>query len=291
MRSSRSVASASARSLQLLITVVTVAAGHVVAGGTALLSYAFLALFAFTTIAITPMSIVLGPEMAQRWEGVSANLVGIIGRATQLAVVIATPLVAIGFLVGRPVAGLLLGALGAHEVGAHAFPALSHLGPDELDTVFTLLAILAPSLLFAAAATAATVAITTADRLGALASGLLVVAVAAVAAGIAIAHYDIPLVWTAVIASVLSMVGSVVTLWVALGRRTPALLVRLLAENLPIAAPSMLLTAFVASAGTTTVVSGVAWATGALALHAVMVLWLRRDVVELLDGARRARRA
>lgn len=260
-----------ALSLQLLITVVAVAAGHVVPGGTALLSYAFLALFAFTTIAITPMSIVLGPEMAERWDGDLRKLATIIRQATRLAVVVAVPVIALGFLVGRPLAGLLLHAL----------------TEDDLDEVFAMLAILSPSLLLTAAATAATVGITTADRLGELAAGLVAVGIGVLIAGVLIVQLNTPLVVVALLACGFAIIASVVTLYVAVGAAAPKLIGVLIAENVPVLVPSMAATALFASVASSSLALGIVLAGAVCLVHLVAVIVLRRDTLDLLLGALR----
>lgn len=262
-----------ALSVQLLITVATVAAGHIEEGGTALLSYSFLALFAFTTIAITPMSIVLGPELAERWDGAVDSLAHIVRQATRLAVVVVVPLIVLGFLVGRPLAGLLL-------------PALTQ---SDLDTVFGMLAILCPPLLLTAAATAATVGITAADRLGRLAGGLLTTGAAAVVAGILLVEIGASLYVIAASAAIFSLTYSVVTLQVALGREAYPTVLAILSENLAVLAPPLLSTAVLAPLLTTNLAVGCLVAIPVVVLHGAVVLALRRDTVDLLVGAARKR--
>jgi hypothetical protein len=264
-----------ALSMQCLITSVTVAAGHVVAGGTALLSYAFLALFAFTTIAITPMSIVLGPELAERWDGRGESLAPIVRKATRLSVVVVLPLVALGFLVGRPLADVLLTALTA----------------DDLDQVFAMLAVLAPSLLFTAAATAATVGSTTADRLGVLASWLLPLTVAGAFSAAMLAAVAAPLIVVAIVAFAFAVAFAVASLRVALGRAWRGLAAGLLLENVPIVVPTVVVVALMAPLARSDVFAGCGLAVVALAVHGCVVYLVRRDTVDLLVGAVRARQA
>ena len=258
-----------ALSFQALITVIAVSAGHLVDGGTALISYSFLALFAFTTIAITPMSIVLGPEVAERWNGQTDALVRIIRQATRLSVVVVVPLIVLGFLVGRPLCGVLLSAL----------------TDADLDTVFRMLAALTPTLLLAAAATAATVGITAADRLGTLATGLLTVTGASVIAGVLIVEFDASLVTTALIASAFSVAFSLVSLWVAIGSSAAATVVALLTDNVPTLALPILATAALAHLTTDDLALGILLSVPVLLLHAGVVLALQRDTVNLLLGA------
>ncbi len=260
-----------ALSMQLLITVVTLAAGHVVAGGTALLSYAFLALFAFTTIAITPMSIVLGAEVAERWSGDPDVLVEIIRKATRLAMVFAVPLVAVGFLVGRPVASELLTAL----------------TDRDLDQIFAMLAVLCPSLLLAAAATAATVGITAADRLGSLALGLLATSAVAVVVGIVLAAVAPPLLVVAAFASGLSLVFSVVTIVLAVPRRVSATIRSIVRDNVAIIVPPLAVTAVLTPLVETDLGLGALFGAAVVVLHVGVVLVLRPDTVEMLVGAAR----
>lgn len=258
-----------ALSMQFLITAVTVAAGHVVTGGTALLSYSFLALFAFTTIAITPMSIVLGPEMAERWDGRAETLAPIIAQATRLSVVVVLPLIALGFLVGRPLSGLLLTAL----------------TPEDLDQVFGMLAALAPSLLFTAAATAATVGITTADRLGHLAAWLLsICAVAAINAAL-LTLLDPPLVVVALIACGYALAFAVASLHVALGGACWRLIASLVIENVPVALPSIVVITLMAPMARDHLLLGCGLSLVALTVHLCVAYLARRDTVELLVGA------
>lgn len=262
-----------ALTMQLLITVATVAAGHIEEGGTALLSYSFLALFAFTTIAITPMSIVLGPEVAERWDGAVDTLANIVRQATRLAIVVVVPLIVLGFLVGRPLAGILL-------------PALTE---ADLNAVFGMLAILCPPLLLTAAATAATVGITAADRLGRLAAGLAATAAAAVVAAILLVEFGASIYVIAASAAIFSLAYSVVTLQVALGREAYPTIVALLADNLAVLAPPLLATAVLAPLLTTNLAVGCIVAIPVLLLHGLVVVALRRETVDLLVGAARKR--
>ncbi len=262
-----------ALSLQALITAVTVSAGHVVTGGTALLSYAFLALFALTTIAISPMSVVLGPEMAERWDGRAATLSPIIAQATRLSVVVVLPLIALAFLVGRPLAGLLLSAL----------------TPDDLDQVFAMLAALAPSLLLTAAATAATVGITTADRLGALAAWLLSILVVASATSVVLAFLDPPLVVIALVGCGFALAFAVASLFVALGRSCWRLIARLVIDNVPVALPTLVVVALMAPMARDNILIGCGLSFVALSVHLCVAYLARRDTVELLVGAATSR--
>lgn len=264
-----------ALSMQFLITAVTVSAGHVVTGGTALLSYAFLALFALTTIAISPMSVVLGPEMAERWDGRAATLSPIIAQATRLSVVVVLPLVALAFLIGRPLAGLLLSALTA----------------DDLDQVFAMLAALAPSLLFTAAATAATVGITTADRLGQLAAWLLSLVTLATVTAAVLTIVDPPLVVVAVIACGFALAFAVASLYVALGHACWRLVASLVIENVPVAVPTIVVVALMAPMARDNLLVGCGLSLVALAVHLCVAYLARRDTVELLVGAATHRQA
>ena len=264
-----------ALSMQALITVVIVVAGHILSGGTALLSYAFLALFAFTTIAITPMSIVLGPEVAERWDGRTSTLVEIIGKATRLAVVVAVPLISLGFLVGRPFCDLVLGAL----------------TEQDLSQVFGMLAVLCPSLLFTAAATAATVGITSADRLDRLAVVLGGLTVLTVLVGVGLVLWAPSLLVVAGAASMLVVTAGIMTIAVAVGpRRVPGILVTVIGDNLPIILPSVAVTALLAPFATQNLLVGCALSLVALAVHLAVVLLTRRDTVLMLAGAARARK-
>jgi hypothetical protein len=264
-----------ALSVQLLTTVVTLAAGHVVPGGTALLSYAFLALFAFTMIAITPMSIVLGPEVAERWEGDADGLIGIIRQATRLSMVVAVPLVALGFLIGRPLAAMLLGILTGHE----------------LSEIFAMLAILTPSLLLLAASTAATVGITAADRLGALAARLLLAGAATVIAGVVLAATGPSLLVVAAVACVFSLAYSAITVAVALPGRAVETLKAIVVDNAAVVAPALVATLALSPLATTSLLIGSLLSSAVLVLHACVVLVLRRDTVQLLVGAARRQAA
>ncbi|MFT4034159.1 MAG: hypothetical protein QM679_01125 [Patulibacter sp.] len=260
-----------ALSAQLLVVAFTVAAGHVMTGGTALLSYAFLALFAVGTVAVTPMSVVLGPELAERWDDDHELLASIIRRATGLATVVATPTIAVGFLVGRPLSDALLGAL----------------TDADLDQVFVMLALLAPSLLLTAAATAATVGITTDGRLGALAAWLLPVGGVVVVAGFWLSQRASALWQVALVGSLLAAVSGLVTLGVALGwRRGCGLAVRLLFENAPVALPMAVAVAVVLPLVRESVAWGSVAACGVcVAVYGPLVLRLRPDTVRMLAGA------
>lgn len=262
-----------ALSMQFLITAVTVAAGHVVTGGTALLSYSFLALFAFTTIAITPMSIVLGPEMAERWDGRADTLAPIIRKATRLSIVVVMPLIALGFLVGRPLAGLLLSAL----------------TPSDLDQVFAMLGTLVPSLLFTAASTAAIVGITTADRLGRLAVALLSICAAATLAAVVLGSSSPPLVVVSLVACGFALAFAVAALFVALGRVALPLIGQLVVENVPIALPTAVAVVLMVPLARESLILGCGLSIVALAVHSCVVYLARRDTVELLVGAVRER--
>ncbi|MBO9531413.1 MAG: hypothetical protein J7513_00360 [Solirubrobacteraceae bacterium] len=264
-----------ALAMQALIAAVTLAAGHVVAGGTALLSYSFLALFAFTTVAITPMSIVLGPELAERWDGHAGSLQSIIGRATRLSMVVAVPLVAVGFLVGRPLAGELLAAL----------------TPGDLDLVFQMLAILCPSLLLTAAATAATVGITAADRLATLAKVLAVIIAILVPVTVLMAVAQFPLLAIAAVASAFAIAFSVATLFVAIGKAAWPSAVEMIRENVPVVLPTLVLVALFAPVVRDNLALGVLAAAWAIVLHGGLMWLARRDALELLVGALRARRS
>lgn len=262
-----------ALALQLLITVATVAAGHIEEGGTALLSYSFLALFAFTTISITPMSIVLGPEVAEHWDGAVDSLASIVRQATRLAIVVVVPLIVLGFLVGRPLAGILL-------------PALTD---ADLNAVFGMLAILCPPLLLTAAATAATVGITAADRLGRLAAGLATTGAMSIFAAIVLVELGVSLYVIAASAAIFSLAYSVVTLQVALGREAYPTVLAILADNLAVLAPPLLATAILAPLLTTNLAIGCLVSIPVILLHGVVVLALRRETVDLLVGAARKR--
>lgn len=192
---------------QLMITSAVIAAATVQSGGSTLLTYAFLALNAVSTVAIAPIPIVLSADLGVSWDRQADSLRPQVLAVVRVAVAVTVPAAAGLFLVGRPVADALLGAL----------------TPADVTKILELVAILMPSLILTSASMVALVAIVTLDRLALLARRLLLCGAGAAATIAATVPLGFSLTGLITLVAFWATAVAVATLTVVFGRATPQL--------------------------------------------------------------------
>lgn len=139
-------------SAQALMSVSVVAAGQLVVGGATLFSYAMLAVGALNAAVASPVSIVNAADVARAWDRDVEELRTRATSILRLGTAILVPLVAVALLVGPPIAPLLL----------------VRLPPEDIRTIFVLVAIVAPSVAATLFSMLPLVAAAAMDRLGRL---------------------------------------------------------------------------------------------------------------------------
>jgi hypothetical protein len=159
---------------QVVITASILAAARVAPGDGTLYSYGTLAVAVFVAIVASPVSIVLAPEIARTWDRRSATLLPATATSYRLGTLL-LPTLAI------PV--LLLGPAAADWV-------LTALSATDIETAFTVAAILLPTVLTTLLAMVPLVGSVAAGLLGRVAAGSSVVAVLHVPLAFAVATAD-----------------------------------------------------------------------------------------------------
>jgi hypothetical protein len=184
---------------QVVISVSVFAAGHVAVGGGTLYSYGTLAIAVLVAIVASPVSIVLAPEIARGWDRRAASLIPATVNSYRLGALLLPGLAIPLLLVGPAIAEWLLTALSSSDV----------------ETAFTVAAVLVPTVLATLLAMVPLVGAVAAGLLGRVGVGVTVVAAVHVpAAAAAAATGSIPLL--AVEGAVAAIALNAVPVWVAL---------------------------------------------------------------------------
>jgi hypothetical protein len=184
---------------QVVISVSVFAAGHVAVGGGTLYSYGTLAIAVLVAVIASPVSIVLAPEIARGWDRRAATLIPATVNSYRLGALLLPGLAIPLLLVGPAIAEWLLTALSSADV----------------ETAFTVAAVLVPSVLATLLAMVPLVGAVAAGLLGRVGVGVTVVAVVHVPAAAAAAASD-SILLLAVEGTVAAVALNAVPVWVAL---------------------------------------------------------------------------
>lgn len=184
---------------QVVISVSVFAAGHVAVGGGTLYSYGTLAIAVLVAVIASPVSIVLAPEIARGWDRRAASLVPATVNSYRLGALLLPGLAIPLLLVGPAIAEWLLTALTSADV----------------ETAFTVAAVLVPSVLATLLAMVPLVGAVAAGLLGRVGVGVTVVAVLHVPAAAAAAASD-SILLLAVEGTAAAVALNAVPVWVAL---------------------------------------------------------------------------
>jgi hypothetical protein len=254
---------------QVVISVSVFAAGHVAVGGGTLYSYGVLAVAVLVAIVASPVSIVLAPEIARGWDRRASTLVPATVTSYRLGALLLPALAIPVLLVGPAVAEWLLTAL----------------SPSDVETAFTVAAVLAPTVLATLLAMVPLVGAVAAGSLGRVGVGVVVVGLVHVpAAALAAASDSILLL--AIEGAVAAFALNAVPIGVALrgARRILAAAVTAATVRYALPGAAAALVLWIAlGAGTTLGPNLVATAAG-LAVHLVVAATFGRDDVRGVLG-------
>jgi hypothetical protein len=184
---------------QVVISVSVFAAGHVAVGGGTLYSYGVLAVAVLVAIVASPVSIVLAPEIARGWDRRAATLIPATVNSYRLGALLLPGLAIPVLLVGPAVAEWLLTAL----------------SPSDVETAFTVAAVLVPTVLATLLAMVPLVGTVAAGLLGRVGIGVVVVGVVHVPAAALAAATDSILVLS-IEGALAAFALNAVPIWVAL---------------------------------------------------------------------------
>jgi hypothetical protein len=184
---------------QVVISVSVLAAGHVAVGGGTLYSYGVLAVAVLVAIVASPVSIVLAPEIARGWDRRAATLIPATVNSYRLGALLLPGLAIPLLLVGPSVAEWLLTAL----------------SPSDVETAFTVAAVLVPTVLATLLAMVPLVGTVAAGLLGRVGVGVVAVGVVHVPAAALAAASDSILVLS-IEGAVAAFALNAVPIWVAL---------------------------------------------------------------------------
>lgn len=242
---------------QLALVAAVTAASHLRDGGATLVSLAFLAINAVGTVAVAPIPIVLSADLGSTWDRSAGALLALMMAVVRLSAAVTLPLVLGLFLVGKPLANLVLAGL----------------SPADIKDLFNVVLVLLPSLPLTAASMVALVAAFSMDRLAVVGRYVAAAAVLAVASIVPVVLLDGTLLELMVISSIWSGLIGVATLAAVLGAQTARAVVAFLHQAAYVAWPALLVLATALVTGTAeTLPAGLAWlALGGL-VHAG---WLR----------------
>lgn len=206
---------------QLMITSAVIGAASVQSGGSTLLTFAFLALNAVSTVAIAPIPIVLSSDLGVSWDRDPASLRPQVLAIVRVAVAVTVPATAGLFLLGRPIGEA----------------ALTSLTPADVTKILELVATLLPSLVLTAASMVALVAVITLDRLATLARLLAVCGVGAASTIALSVSLGIGLTGLVGVVAFWATAVAVVTLWVVFKAGTLRLCIEAVRAAVVLAGP------------------------------------------------------
>jgi hypothetical protein len=184
---------------QVVISVSVFAAGHVAVGGGTLYSYGVLAVAVLVAIVASPVSIVLAPEIARGWDRRAATLIPATVNSYRLGALLLPGLAIPVLLVGPAVAEWLLTAL----------------SPSDVETAFTVAAVLVPTVLATLLAMVPLVGTVAAGLLSRVGVGVVIVGAVHVPAAALAAATDSILVLS-IEGAVAAFALNAVPIWVAL---------------------------------------------------------------------------
>lgn len=184
---------------QVVISVSVFAAGHVAVGGGTLYSYGVLAVAVLVAIVASPVSIVLAPEIARGWDRRAVTLIPATVNSYRLGALLLPGLAIPVLLVGPAIAQWLLTAL----------------SPSDVETAFTVAAVLVPTVLATLLAMVPLVGTVAAGLLGRVGIGVVIVGIVHVPAAALAAATDSILVLS-IEGALAAFALNAVPIWVAL---------------------------------------------------------------------------